>query len=77
MIASSDLRMTGIPPSQAAGHMPALGFGTTIPDPALTITATRDALEAGSQRTNPVVKTGVPSFIPQSRWIRNYRSAAD
>ena len=28
-------------------NMPALGFGTLIPDPALTITATRDALEAG------------------------------
>lgn len=27
--------------------MPALGFGTLIPDPVLTITATRDALEAG------------------------------
>ena len=27
--------------------MPALGFGTLIPDPALTITATRDALDAG------------------------------
>ena len=27
--------------------MPALGFGTLIPDPAVTITATRDALEAG------------------------------
>ena len=27
--------------------MPALGFGTLIPDPALTITATRGALEAG------------------------------
>jgi len=27
--------------------MPAIGFGTLIPDPALTITATRDALEAG------------------------------
>ncbi len=27
--------------------MPALGFGTLIPDPSLTITATRDALEAG------------------------------
>ena len=28
-------------------HMPALGFGTLIPDPVLTISATRDALEAG------------------------------
>ncbi len=27
--------------------MPALGFGTLIPDPAATISATRDALEAG------------------------------
>ena len=27
--------------------MPALGFGTLIPDPAVTITATRSALEAG------------------------------
>jgi alcohol dehydrogenase (NADP+) len=47
MIESSDLRMTRIPLNHAAGHMPALGFGTLIPDAALTITATRDALEAG------------------------------
>src|SRR3974390_142867 len=47
MNASSDLRMTRIPLSQGAGHMPALGFGTLIPDAAVTITATRDALEAG------------------------------
>jgi aldehyde reductase len=47
MNASSDLWMTRIPLNLGAGHMPALGFGTLIPDPALTITATRDALEAG------------------------------
>ena len=47
MVESSDLRMTRIPLSHGAGHMPALGFGTLIPDPAVTITATRDALEAG------------------------------
>jgi len=44
---SSDLQMTRIPLKHGAGHMPALGFGTLIPDPAVTITATRDALEAG------------------------------
>ncbi|HEX8882672.1 MAG TPA: aldo/keto reductase, partial [Candidatus Acidoferrum sp.] len=33
--------------NHGAGHMPALGFGTLIPDATLTITATRDALEAG------------------------------
>src|SRR5271170_1295126 len=47
MVESSDLRLTRIPLNHSAGHMPALGFGTLIPDPALTITATRDALEAG------------------------------
>jgi len=47
MNAPSDLRMTRIPLNHGAGHMPALGFGTLIPDAALTITATRDALEAG------------------------------
>ncbi len=47
MIELPDLRMTRIPLSEGAGHMPALGFGTLIPDAAETITATRDALEAG------------------------------
>jgi alcohol dehydrogenase (NADP+) len=47
MNASSDLRMMRIPLSRGAGHIPALGFGTLIPDPAVTITATTDALEAG------------------------------
>src|SRR5579863_1256457 len=47
MTESSDLRMTRIPLKHGTGQMPALGFGTLIPDPALTITATRDALEAG------------------------------
>jgi alcohol dehydrogenase (NADP+) len=47
MNASSDLRMTRIPLNHGSGHIPALGFGTLIPDPALTITATRDALVAG------------------------------
>jgi alcohol dehydrogenase (NADP+) len=44
---SSDLRMKRIPLNHGAGNMPALGFGTLIPDAAVTITATRDALEAG------------------------------
>jgi len=44
---SSDLRMTRISLKNGAGRMPALGFGTLIPDPAVTITATTAALEAG------------------------------
>src|SRR5271169_4823197 len=47
MIESSDLRMTRIPLSHGGGRMPALGFGTLIPDAAATISATRDALDAG------------------------------
>jgi len=47
MFESADLRMTRISLNHGAGHLPALGFGTLIPDPAVTITATRDALKAG------------------------------
>src|SRR5882672_23670 len=47
MIDSSDLRIKRIPLTHGAGAMPALGFGTLIPDATVTITATRDALEAG------------------------------
>jgi alcohol dehydrogenase (NADP+) len=43
----SDLRTMSIPLSHGGGHMPALGFGTLIPDVAVTVSATRDAMEAG------------------------------
>src|SRR6202044_2667541 len=47
MIESSDFRIKKMPLNHGAGHMPVLGFGTLIPDAAVTISATRDALEAG------------------------------
>ncbi len=47
MIESNDFRTTRIPLSHGAGHLPALGFGTLIPNAATTVSATRDALEAG------------------------------
>src|ERR1700729_4264339 len=47
MIETSDFRATRIPLNNGSGHIPAIGFGTLIPDPAVTISATRDALEAG------------------------------
>ncbi len=46
MIESSDFRTAKIP-LNGAGHMPVLGFGTLIPDSAVTVSATRDALQAG------------------------------
>jgi aldehyde reductase len=36
-----------MPINYGSGHMPALGFGTLIPDATVTKTATRDALDAG------------------------------
>jgi len=36
-----------MPLNNGSSHMPALGFGTLIPDAAVTVSATRDALEAG------------------------------
>ena len=47
MIDSSDFQTKSISLSHGAGQMPVLGFGTLIPDAAATISATRDALEAG------------------------------
>jgi diketogulonate reductase-like aldo/keto reductase len=41
------LRYTTIPLTQGSGAMPALGFGTLIPDPVVTRRATVAALEAG------------------------------
>lgn len=47
MNAPSDFQATKLPLSHGAGLMPALGFGTLIPDPAETIRATTNALAAG------------------------------
>lgn len=49
MATAIGIRMTRIPLNHGTGvgAMPALGFGTLIPEPAVTISATRDALEAG------------------------------
>jgi diketogulonate reductase-like aldo/keto reductase len=42
-----NLRNTKIPFKHGSGAIPALGFGTLIPDPVATKTATKAALEAG------------------------------
>ena len=47
MTESSVLRTKRLPLNRGGYSIPALGFGTLIPDVAVTITATRDALEAG------------------------------
>src|SRR5271168_4788166 len=47
MVESDKLRYTKIALNNGSGAIPALGFGTLIPDPVATRTATRAALEAG------------------------------
>ena len=47
MPAHDTFRHTRIPLNNGSGAMPAVGFGTLIPDPARTRQATRTALEAG------------------------------
>ncbi|MGC2619808.1 MAG: aldo/keto reductase, partial [Acidobacteriaceae bacterium] len=47
MAEATDLGLMKMPLNHGSGSMPALGFGTLIPDLAVTVTATRDALEAG------------------------------
>src|SRR5271155_2631485 len=47
MLNPDDLRSTKLPLNNGTGAMPALGFGTLIPDPVATRAATKAALEAG------------------------------
>jgi diketogulonate reductase-like aldo/keto reductase len=47
MATPDTLRYTAIPLAHGSGAMPALGFGTLIPDPVVTKRATKAALEAG------------------------------
>jgi alcohol dehydrogenase (NADP+) len=47
MTESSDFRNARMPLHNGAGQMPVLGFGTLIPDPAATLSATREAIDVG------------------------------
>jgi diketogulonate reductase-like aldo/keto reductase len=47
MVATDNFRDTKLPLSGGSGALPALGFGTLIPNPTATRNATRAALEAG------------------------------
>jgi diketogulonate reductase-like aldo/keto reductase len=47
MLDSNDIRYTKLALNNGSGAIPALGFGTLIPDPVATKTATKAALEAG------------------------------
>lgn len=54
-----DLRLMRIHLNNGTGPMPAIGFGILIPDSAETITATRNALEAGFRRFDRAERNGM------------------
>ena len=47
MMGSPDFRNAKLKLNYGIGHIPVLGFGTLIPDASETVSATKDALEAG------------------------------
>ena len=47
MVENDNLRYTKIALNNGSGAIPALGFGTLIPDPIATRIATKAALESG------------------------------
>src|SRR6185295_857820 len=47
MTSPDTLRYTRLPLNNGSGEIPAVGFGTLIPDPAATKEATKTALEVG------------------------------
>src|SRR5271157_4429475 len=58
MIEPDNLRYTKLALSNEAGAIPALGFGTLIPDPIATKNATRAALEAGFRALDTAERYG-------------------
>ena len=53
-----NLRYTKIPLTNGSGVIPALGFGTLIPDPIDTKKATTVALEAGFRQSDSAERFG-------------------
>ncbi len=58
MIESDNLRYTKLALNNGSGAMPALGFGTLIPDPVATRTATKAALETGFRQLDASERYG-------------------
>src|SRR3954465_4323502 len=58
MVESDNLRYTKMALTNGSGAIPALGFGTLIPDPVATRTATGAALEAGFRQLDASERYG-------------------
>src|SRR5271157_3524729 len=82
MVESDNLRYTRIALNNGSGAIPALGFGTLIPDPMATRTATKAALEAGFRQLDAaeryrnekeVGEAMEEVFIATKLWNNNHR----
>lgn len=66
MIAPDNLRYTKLPLNNGSGTIPALGFGTLIPDPIATKTATKAALEAGFRGLDTAERYGTEKEVGEA-----------
>jgi diketogulonate reductase-like aldo/keto reductase len=82
VVGPDHLRYTKIPLNNGSGAIPALGFGTLIPDPIATKNATKAALEAGfreldaAERYRNEAQVGEAMqevFIATKLWNNNHR----
>jgi len=63
MVERDNLRYTTLPLRNGSGAIPALGFGTLIPDPIATKNATRAALEAGFRALDTAERYGTEKEV--------------
>jgi len=66
MASPNDIRYTKIPLNNGSGAIPALGFGTLIPDPVATRTATKAALEAGYRAIDTAERYGTEKEVGEA-----------
>jgi diketogulonate reductase-like aldo/keto reductase len=66
MIELDNLRQTKFPLKNGAGAIPALGFGTLIPDPVATRNATKAALEAGFRALDTAERYGTEKEVGEA-----------
>src|SRR4051812_1737380 len=63
---SDQLRYTTLPLKHGSGALPALGFGTLIPDPVATRHATTAALEAGFRALDTAERYGTEQQVGEA-----------
>ena len=66
MMESDNLRFTKLPLNTGSGAIPALGFGTLIPDPVATKNATKAALETGFRTFDTAERYGTEKQVGEA-----------